>query len=147
MAKLPGDLDRLISTAIDTADAFGAALHASPMDDTDLALEFQDRETAERFRMALLAQRHAYLSLSNGMAAVRDALRPGIVATTELEASPTKPLDVEVRQWALALALQVYASPFDEASMLMRERAADRFVKYAMTGTTPPSETKPEDPA
>lgn len=136
---MPDDLNRLISTAIDTAFAFGAALHASPMDVTDLALEFQDRAAAERFRKALIAQRQAYLALTKGAAAMP------IDSSAILEAQPTKPLDVEVRQWAVEQAQAfkyVDAMPF---GLLIR--LADSLAHYALTGTMPPDDPKPQDPA
>lgn len=135
MAELPEDLDRLISTALNTAHAFGMALHTSSLDETSLVMEFQERAAAERFRKALVVQRQAYLALAKGAADM--PIEPSAV----LEALPTKPLDVELRQWAVeqAIAYVVGAKQLVTPDVLLK-LAAD-FAKFAS------DKPKPEDPA
>ena len=150
MAELPEDLDRLIRTALNTAHAFGMVIHTSSLDETSLVMEFQERAAAERFCKALVEQRQAYLALAKGAADMPiepAAVLEALPATGFLEAIPTKPLDVEVRQWALALAISTYGPSPDEQSVRRREYAADRFVQYVMKGATPIDAPHPEDPA
>ena len=118
----------------------------------ELTIMNDDRSVTLRFKEAV--GQHIIRAMINDFlecdADLTSAMTEGVYgdpATATLEAQPTKPLDVEVRQWALALALETYGAPFDDQTMLMRERAADLFVRYAMTGTMPSDDPKPEDPA
>lgn len=143
MAKLPDDILRFIDAAHALCDAFANARIVG--NGTELVFAFKSQIEANALQSALVGLEYVR----------RDFDRPSVLphqtflgaAATTLEAQPTKPLDVEIRQWALALVLQVYGAPFSGPTMQARERAANVFVQYAITGAMPAHATGPEDAA
>lgn len=113
----------------------------------DLVLSFDTQAKAKAMWAALIVLEGARLDLAER--ARNPSLDPrspflGVSAGT-LEAIPTKPLDVEVRQWAVEQAQAfkyVDAMPF---GLLLR--LADSLAHYALTGAVPTDEPSPEDSA
>lgn len=148
MADLPDEIKAVLTAACNLTDVFGLALidAPNPAKNHQVILTFENELATGTMRRALVALEQAVVAWRECKTADPETAFLQAVPSV-LEAIPTKPLDVEVRQWALALALETYGAPFDDQTMLMRERAADLFVRYAMTGTMPSDDPKPEDPA
>ena len=100
MAELPDDTLRFIDAARAVCVACGSATFTQPSEASPaLQMQFATSDNATKFVHAMgdLFRASGFLSCSTPVVD-HPALE---FATATLEAPPTKPLDVEVRQWAV----------------------------------------------
>mgnify|MGYP000753531393 CR=1 FL=1 len=111
----------------------------------DLVLSFGTQAKAKAMWAALVVLEGARLDLAERASNPSlDSRSPFIgVSATTLDAIPTKPLDVEVRQWALERVERMQAYRRMDVAMVFG--IAELFVRYAMTGAVPTDQ--PEDAA
>ena len=105
----------------------------------ELTIMNDDRSVTLRFKEAV--GQHIIRAMINDFlecdADLTSAMTEGVYgdpATATLEAQPTKPLDVEVRQWAMEQALQGRAWPYDDESRWLLRASADQLVAYVLHG-------------
>ncbi len=106
---------------------------------SEYTLTFADPAGADALRLMLANLKEEDAALTCLMA--EEEHQP---AADLLEAPPTKPLNVEIRQWALALMLQHCDLPENDEQLLKLLNAADVFCGYAWHGI---QSRGPVDPA
>lgn len=126
MVTTPSDLQNFIDQAMSLA----ASIHIDAFPQIEVAgsgcahfsTRFPTAAAARKFSDYLVALKNAHDSLSNSAHA----------AATMIE--PSKPLQIEIRQWAMKRVLQGRTWPYDEVCRLRVKEAADELVAYVMNG-------------
>lgn len=156
MAELPDDILRFIDAARAVCTACAGVLIVQPSAAASLMqIQFPSTDAAAAFADAVSGLFAARKRLAHPEMLTEPVFTPEIaddyrelpgatfaVDSPALEAPPTKPIDVEVRQWAVE---RVERMPlYERMGLSTALSVADIFTQYAMTGAGIP---QPEDPA
>lgn len=140
MADLPEEVDRLIWIAgrIATLAERGTFGRAPGSADCMVQALFPSPEQADAFQF-VLTELTLHMQGGTGRPPA-----PTAIGSAALEAQPTKPLDVDVRQWAMRMAFDVYGAPLDGTPLRPVMIIAEMVAQYALTGAMPPVDLKSE---
>ena len=135
MADLPDEIKAVLTAACNLTDVFGLALidAPNPAKNHQVILTFENELATGTMRRALVALEQAVVAWRECKTADPETAFLQAVPSV-LEAIPTKPLDVEVRQWAMEQALQGRAWPYDDESRWLLRASADQLVAYVLHG-------------
>lgn len=141
MAELREDIKAVLTAASHLVELTSiSVIHEPPPGEVRrLIMSLPDRLTVDVVRRAIVG-------LEQAVSAWGAKSQEAIESTDGvLEVIPTRPLDVELRQWALE---RVECMPlYQKMDITTALWVANIFFQYAMNGAGPPDAPLPEDPA